>query len=256
MEDSSKKIHLPDGNFIAYHQHYGKKNHIGVVFLGGFMSDMMGIKATSLENFCKSKSYDFIRFDYFGHGKSSKVFTDCTIGMWKQNVLDVLDNLTTGKQIIVGSSMGGWLMLLAALERPQIVAGLIGVASAPDFTEDLIWDKLSGSLQNELQTTGRYDLKSEYGEAPYPITMSLIEEGRGHLLLRRVTPLGAISCPVRLIHGLKDEDVPSSLTTRLANLLSTNDVKINLVEDGDHRMSTPANIELLCNTLEELIQIV
>lgn len=264
MEDSPQKLYLPDGNFIAYHKIEGKKNHTGIIFLGGFMSDMEGIKATSLEKFCKINGYPFIRFDYFGHGKSSKEFTDCTIGMWKQNVLDVLDRLTAGRQILVGSSMGGWLMLLAALERPQRVAALIGIASAADFTEDLIWEKLPQSEQNKLQISGKYNLKSEYGDDPYPITMQLIEEGRRHLLLRKgvsgsentqsttCNPLLGISCPVRLIHGLKDKDVPSSISTRIAQQLVGCDVQVNLVEDGDHRMSTPENIEFLYVTLEKL----
>jgi pimeloyl-ACP methyl ester carboxylesterase len=246
------KLHLSDDNFIAYHKHDGKKNNVGVIFLSGFMSDMSGIKATELDKFCKNHNYPYIRFDYFGHGKSSKKFTECNIGIWKQNVLDVLDNLTTGKQILIGSSMGGWLMLLAALERPERIAGLIGIASAPDFTEDLIWNQMTHQQQKELLKTGIFDLKSEFSDNPYPVTLDLIEEGRKHLLLRDNKTL-PITCPVRLIHGLNDTDVPSSISTQIALHLASPDVKVNLVKDGDHRMSTPENIELLCNTLEDLM---
>lgn len=254
MEDSPQKLHLPDGNFIAYHKHEGKKNHIGIVFLSGFMSDMSGIKATSLHEYCKEKDYPFIRFDYFGHGKSSCEFTECNIGIWKQNVIDVLDNLTDGKQILVGSSMGGWLMLLAALERPLRVQALLGIASAPDFTESLIWQQMNADEKKQLTTNGIYNLKSEFSDNPYPVTLDLIEEGRKHLLLEggKILP---ISCPVRLIHGLNDTDVPSSISTQLALQISSGNVKVNLVKDGDHRMSTPENIDLLLGTLDEIIRL-
>ncbi len=279
LEDNPQKLHLPDGHFIAYHKLEGKQNHPGVVFLSGFMSDMTGTKATALENFCRERGYNFIRFDYFGHGQSSHKFTDCTISTWKQNVLDVLDNLTSGKQILIGSSMGGWLMLLVALERPMRIAALIGIASAPDFTEDLIWDKMTPTQQQGLLEHGVFNLKSDFSDNPYPVTKQLIEDGRKHLLLREKgeglvakgskkkkredknnslsfpSPFSLFpsSIPVRLIHGLKDIDVPSSISTRLAEKLASNDVQVNLVENGDHRMSTPENIELLCNTLATLI---
>lgn len=250
MEDKLQTLQLPNGDFIAYRKHEGKKNHTGILFLGGFMSDMDGTKATALHEYCVKHDYPFVRFDYFGHGQSSKKFTECTIGIWKQNVLDVLDILTNGKQIIVGSSMGGWLMLLAALARPEKVEALVGIAAAPDFTEDLIWDEFTTTQQEELQSNGFINLKSEYGDQPYPITMELIEEGRKHLLLQDTIN---IQCPVRLIHGLLDKDVPSSLSTRLAMQLASSDVKIELVENGDHRMSTPENIEILCNTIETVM---
>lgn len=254
MEDSPQKLHLPDGNFIAYHKHDGKKNNVGIIFLSGFMSDMSGIKATSLHEYCKKMDYTFIRFDYFGHGKSSCKFTECNIGIWKQNVIDVLDKLTTGKQILVGSSMGGWLMLLAALERPERIQALLGIASAPDFTESLIWQKMTSAEKKHLTTKGIYNLKSEFSDNPYPVTLDLIEEGRKHLLLEGGKTL-PISCPVRLIHGLNDTDVPSSISTQLAKQISSGDVKVNLVKDGDHRMSTPENIELLISTLEDILSL-
>ena len=215
------------------------------------MSDMEGTKATALEEFCQEKGYNFIRFDYMGHGQSSGKFTEGTIGLWKENTLKVLDELTEGPQMLIGSSMGGWLMLLVALERKERIAGLIGIASAPDFTEDLIWNDMNKEAQKTLMEKGVYTLESDYGDDPYPITKELIEEGRKHLLLKNNIN---IDCPVRLIHGILDEDVPSHLSITLGQQLTTDNMCINLIEDGDHRMSNPENIELLYDTIEDLMK--
>lgn len=212
---------------------------------------MTGTKATALEQFCSEKGYNFIRFDYIGHGKSSGKFTDGTIGIWKDNVLAVIDQLTQGKQILVGSSLGGWLMFLAALERKERIAGLIGIAAAPDFTEDLIWDKMDDEAKAELMEKGIYHMESDYSDDAYPITKELIEEGRKHLILRGNIH---IDCPVRLLHGMLDEDVPSHFSIMLGEQLTTDNMCVNLVQNGDHRMSTPENIELLCGTLEEMME--
>lgn len=244
-------LKLDDKQYIAYHKSEGKQNKPGVIFLGGFMSDMDGTKATELEKFCRKKGYNFIRFDYFGHGKSSGKFTDGTISIWRDNALAVLDQLTTGKQILVGSSMGGWLMLLVALARPERVSSIIGVASAPDFTEDLIWQQMSDDEKTELKQNGVFMLKSDYGDDPYPITKELIEDGRKNLLLDSNIN---INCPVRLIHGILDEDVPSHLSVMLSQQLTTDNICVNLIEDGDHRMSEPQHIELLCEILEDMAE--
>ncbi|MCE3232891.1 MAG: protein of the alpha/beta hydrolase superfamily [Rickettsiaceae bacterium] len=244
-------LKLSNNNYIAYHKTEGKKNKPTVIFLGGFMSDMSGNKATALENFCKKETWGFIRFDYIGHGESSGKFTDGTISIWKDNALKVIDNLSEGNIILIGSSMGGWLMLLAALERPERVVGLIGVASAPDFTENLIWEIMSDTQKEELNEKGICDLKSEYSEAPYPITMQLIEDGRKNLLLNGKIN---INCPVRLIHGLLDHDVPASCSIKLGELLTTDNMCVNLIQNGDHRMSEPPHLELLCNTLSEMME--
>lgn len=246
------KLQLTDGNYIAYHKINSKKNRPSILFLGGFMSDMNGTKATALQEYCENKGYGYIRFDYFGHGQSSGKFTEGTIGRWKNNVLTVLDELTDSPQIVIGSSMGGWLMLLAALERPEKILSLIGIASAPDFTEDLIWNIMTKEQKKELSDNGIYMLKSDYGDEAYPIRLNLIEEGRNHLLLKNNIN---INIPVRLIHGMKDEDVPASFSTNLAMQLTSNDVKVKLIENGDHRMSTKENIELIFNTIEEIIKI-
>ncbi len=163
-----------------------------------------------------------------------------------------MNNLTTGKQILIGSSMGSWLMLLATLEQPDRVASLIGIASAPDFTEYLIWEKMLDYEKKELMENGIFYLKSDFSDNPYPVTKNLIEDGRKHLLLHKNIN---INCPVRLIHGLKDDDVPSSVSTQLATQLTSKDVKLKLVEKGDHKMSEPEHMQLICNTLESLLNL-
>jgi len=243
-------LKLNDTQYIAYHKNEGKENKPTVIFLGGFMSDMDGIKATSLEKFCIDKGYGFIRFDYFGHGQSSGEFTEGTISIWKENALTVIDQLTKGDLVLVGSSMGGWLMILAALERKQRIAGLIGIASAPDFTEELIWDKMSFAEKDELEEKGQYSLKSDYGDEPYPITKELIEDGRKNIVLDKKIEL---DCPVRLLHAMEDEDVPNYLSIALGQQITTDNMCVNLVAQGDHRMSSDENIELICDTLGEMI---
>jgi pimeloyl-ACP methyl ester carboxylesterase len=236
-----------DGERIAYRRLPGKAP--GVVFLGGFMSDMTGTKATALEAFCRSRGQTFLRFDYFGHGVSSGAFRDATIGRWREDALAVLDGLTEGPQILVGSSMGGWIMLLAAVARPARVRALVGIAPAPDFTEDLMWPDFSPEQQKRLMEEGEITLPSAYDPRGYVITRRMIEEGREHLLLRGTIP---IACPVRLLHGIKDSDVPWEVSLRLAEKLASEDVAITLVKNGDHRLSTDADLALLCRTLEAL----
>jgi pimeloyl-ACP methyl ester carboxylesterase len=250
MKKDISILKLSDNNYIAYHKTEGKKNKPTVIFLGGFMSDMTGNKAIALEKFCQDATYSFIRFDYFGHGQSSGDFVNGTISRWKNNVLSVIDELSEGDLVLVGSSMGGWLMLLATLERINRVVGLIGVASAPDFTEHLIWDKFTDKQKQELHEKGLIEVKSEYGKAPYPISLQLIEDGRKNLILDHKIN---INCPVRLIHGLKDMDVPSSISVKLSEQLTTDNICLNLIQDGDHRMSEPQHLELLCETVGEMM---
>jgi len=217
------------------------------------MSDMTGTKATSLESHCIHKGYEYIRFDYMGHGQSSRRFIDGTIGLWHQNVLSVIDKLTDPKKplILVGSSMGGWLMLLAALARNNRVNAIVGIASAPDFTEELIWNAMTSEQQHILTNKGVFNLESEYGDEPYPITLALIDDGRNHLLLERNIN---IDVPVRLIHGEKDLDVPTNISQRLHNKLTSTDKKLVLVENGDHRMSGEKELELLFELVDEVVK--
>ncbi len=210
---------------------------------------MTGTKAMALEAACKDAGRAFTRFDYFGHGASSGAFTEGTIGRWSEDAIAVLDELTEGPQALVGSSMGGWIMLLAALARPGRVHALVGIAAAPDFTEDLMWEVLDDSMKESLARDGVYYEPSEYGEEPYPITMRLIEEGRDHLLLRAPIPL---HCPVRLIHGLEDPDVPWDQSLRLARALESPDVTLTLVKDAVHRLAEPRDIARLVAAVEEV----
>lgn len=221
----------------------------GVVFLGGFMSDMTGTKATALEAHCRTRGRAFLRFDYRGHGASEGRFVDGTIGGWAADAVSVIDRLTTGPQILVGSSMGGWLMLLATLARPDRVAGLVGIAAAPDFTEDLMWEQFPEPVRRVLLRERIWHEPSEYGDIPYPITLDLIEEGREHLLLRRPLP---IACPVRLIHGMRDRDVPWAVSQRLLEHVAAEDVALTLVKDGDHRLSRPEDIARMIAAVDEL----
>jgi pimeloyl-ACP methyl ester carboxylesterase len=237
-----------DGATIAYHRRSGKSP--GVIFLGGFMSDMTGTKARTLDAFCAARGQAFLRFDYFAHGASSGDFAAAGIGRWKEDTLAALDRLSDGPQILVGSSLGGWMMLLAALARPERVAGLIGIAAAPDATERLMWPRLTPEQRAALLRDGAIRLPSLYSAEGYVFTRHLIEEGRQHLLM------GApIACdrPVRLLHGMRDPDVPWQTSLDLADRLTSADVAVTLLKEGDHRLSTESDLALLCRTLEALL---
>jgi len=240
-------LETSDGERIAYHHHAGRGP--GILFCGGFMSDMTGTKAMTLQAFAGERGQAFTRFDYRGHGQSTGAFADGTIGAWTSDALAVLDDVTSGPLVIVGSSMGGWIALLLALARPDRVAGLVGVAAAPDFTEDLMWAEFEEEVRQTLLTERVYHEPSEYSDEPYTITMDLIEEGRNHLIMRGPIPIHA---PVRLLHGMRDSDVPHRLSVLLAERLETEDVQVRLVKDGDHRLSTDRDLGLLTGAVSEL----
>jgi pimeloyl-ACP methyl ester carboxylesterase len=240
-------LNRADGHTLAYQRSVGHEP--GVIFLGGFRSDMTGTKALTLENWCRQQERAFVRFDYFGHGASSGCFADATIGRWRDDACAVLDQLSAGPQILVGSSLGGWLMVLTALARPARVAGLIGIATAADFTEELIWAQLDAAARARLQQDGVLYQPSDYSTEPYPITLKLIEEGRQHLVLH--API-ALTCPVRLLHGMDDSDVPWQTSLRLAEWLASCDVRITLIKDGEHRLSREQDLQLLLAMLAEL----
>jgi pimeloyl-ACP methyl ester carboxylesterase len=236
-----------DGATIAYHRLEGRAP--GVVFLGGFMSDMTGTKAVALEAFCRARGQAFIRFDYFAHGASSGAFAEATVGRWKADALAILDEVTEGPQILVGSSIGGWIMLLAALARPARIHALIGIAAAPDATEDLMWGEMPPEQRATLTRDGHIRVPSEYSPEGYLITEKLIEEGRRHLLLHE--PIG-LTCPVHLLHGMRDPDVPWQTSIRLAERLQSDAVTVELVKAGDHRLSTEADLARLKAALARL----
>ncbi|HEX3524072.1 MAG TPA: alpha/beta hydrolase [Stellaceae bacterium] len=237
-----------DGATIAYHRLTGSGP--GVVFLGGYRSDMTGAKALYLEEYCRRRRQAYLRFDYFGHGASSGDAALGTIGRWAEDAIAVLDSLTEGPQVLVGSSMGGWIMLLAALARPSPVHALVGVAAAPDFTEDLVWPRLDPAQQRHLRENGAVTLPSEYDPAGYTYRLSLFEDGKRHLVMRRGI---ALECPVRLLHGMSDASVPWQTSLSLAERLASHDVVVTLVKDGDHRLSRDADLARLGRTLDELL---
>jgi pimeloyl-ACP methyl ester carboxylesterase len=219
------------------------------MFLCGFRSDMTGAKASFLDSHCAARGLGFLRFDYSGHGQSSGDFAQGTIGRWTEEAVAVIDRAADGPLVLVGSSMGGWIMLLAALARPARVAGLIGIAPAPDFTERLIWDPLPAAQREEVMTRGRLETPSRYADTPTILTRDLIEEGRRHLLLSG--PIGPRR-PVRLLHGMADPDVPHALSLELADRLVSEDVRVTLIKDGDHRLSRPQDLALLAQAVDEL----
>lgn len=220
-----------------------------VVFLPGFKSDMEGTKALALEAHCREKGYAFLRFDYSGHGQSGGDFTEGTIGTWLADTLAVIDAVTDGPLILIGSSMGGWIALLAALARKDRVQALIGIAAAPDFTEDMMWATYSEEIRQQIIEEGLYLEPSEYGD-PLPITRLLIEEGRNYLLLRGGIDL---ECPIRLIQGMKDADVPPETALRIMECVTSKDVDLTLVKEGDHRLSEPGDLARLTNCLDHLL---
>ncbi len=249
LQPAPKTLTRPNGGAIAYHAHPGTTP--GVMFCGGFMSDMTGTKALAFEEFCTARGQAFVRFDYSGHGASAGEFTDGTIGSWADDAIAVLDDVALGPQILVGSSMGGWLMLLVALARPGRMAGLIGISSAPDFTESMIWDHMDQDERQTLAKDGVIYQPNEYGDQPYAITKGLIEDGRSYLLL--ASPI-AIPCPVRLFHGMADRDVPWRVSVKLARRLEADDVAVTLVKDADHRFVRPKDIARICQAINELSQ--
>lgn len=246
---SEHHLRTEDGRTLAYSRLGGSAP--GIVFLGGFRSDMTGTKATFLEGWAKERGHAFLRFDYTGHGASSGEFLDGCIGDWARDAADAVQSLTEGPQILVGSSMGGWIALLLARRIPERVAGLVGIAAAPDFTEDSMFAGFSDRQRAALEKDGFVDLPSDYSDDPYRITRKLIEDGRKHLLLRDALPLGM---PVRLLHGTEDADVPVSVATRIVAAASGPDIRLTLVKNSDHRFSEPGDLALLSETLGDVIE--
>lgn len=228
----------------------------GLVWLGGFKSDMRGTKAEALDSWAEQHGRACLRFDYSGHGESGGDFADGTIGRWLEESLAVFDRFCGGPQVLIGSSMGGWIALLLAQELrrrqaanpPATLAGMVLIAPAVDFTEALMWRNFSKAVKREIEETGQWLRPSEYGEGPYPITRTLIEEGRNHLLLGGLIETG---CPVRILQGVQDPDVPWSHAVELVSRLARDDVVLTLVKDGDHRLSRPEDIERLLAAVAE-----
>jgi pimeloyl-ACP methyl ester carboxylesterase len=226
----------------------------GLFWLGGFKSDMQGTKAEALDRWAGESGRACTRFDYSGHGESGGAFTDGTIGRWLAESLAVFDAFAHAPQIVIGSSMGGWLALLLvrALNRradgKNPVAGLVLIAPAVDFTEELMWKRFPPAVKEEITRKGIWERPSSYSDEPYPITKALIDEGRAHLLLGDMIETG---CPVRILQGVRDEDVPWQHAVELVSRFARDDVVITLVKDGDHRLSRPEDIERLIAAVAE-----
>jgi hypothetical protein len=221
-----------------------------VVWLGGFRSDMAGTKAQALADWAASHGRAFLRFDYFGHGESSGDFRQGTVSRWRADALAVLDQLTAGPLVLVGSSMGGWLACLAAMSRAHRVQGLVLIAPAADFTERLIWPELDAHARRAIEAEGVWMRPSEYGD-PYPITRDLIEDGRRWSILPG--PVG-IAAPVRVLQGGADPDVPWRHALELAQAIESQNLVFTLIRDGDHRLSRPQDLARLVAAVAELVE--
>jgi pimeloyl-ACP methyl ester carboxylesterase len=241
-------LRFADGRRIAYRRAGGASP--GIVFLCGLRSDLTGTKASFLDAWARGRGRAYLRFDYTGHGASSGDFRDGTIGVWARDAEDAILALTEGPQVLVGSSMGGWIALLLARRMPGRIAGLVGIAAAPDFTEDGIWPALDAGQRARIEAEGEVAMPSEYGDDPYPITRRLIEDGRRNLVLRE--PL-KLPFPVRLLHGTDDRDVELGVALRLLAHATAADMRLTIVKGADHRMSAPENLELLARTIEDIL---
>ncbi len=236
------------GTAIAYEYLPGQSPT--TVFLPGFKSDMRGSKAEALFAHCKTRNLAMLRFDYSGHGQSQGAFRDGTISRWLADTLYVIDHVTTGPLLLAGSSMGGWLALLAALARPQRARALLLIAPAPDFTQWGIEANLDADEAIQLAAKGFITRASDYGPEPYIITQALIEDGNRHLLLGG--PIG-FAGPVRIVQGQQDDDVPWQTALTLQSRIVSQNVALHLVKDGDHRLSRDQDIAWLCHNLDELV---
>jgi pimeloyl-ACP methyl ester carboxylesterase len=246
--ETAGRLDRGDGTCIAWKRIEGTGPTI--VFLPGFRSDMTGDKATALAAFAATRGHAMLRLDYSGHGASDGDFLDGTIGIWSRDAMTAIDQLTNGKLILVGSSMGGWIALLTAIARPERLAAVVGIAAAPDFTRDLMWESMMPAERETLQRDGVLYVPSQYGD-PTPITLKLIEDGDAHRVMTGPIP---IDCPVRLLHGQADPDVPWQLALRIADQVESADTRVTLIKDGDHRLSRPADLALLTATVAELLQ--
>jgi len=239
------------GTSIAYRFRPGRSP--ALLFLPGYASDMEGTKAVALDTFAEAQGLAMLRFDYSGTGSSGGSFEEGTLGGWLDEALHMLDNFVDGPAVIVGSSMGGWLalLLLQALKERNTtgsVAGLVLIAPAVDFTEELMWKNFSAEVKRQIETEGSWQRPSQYSESAYPITRGLIEDGRKHLLLGGLIETG---CPVRILQGVQDPDVPWQHAVELSSRLARDDVVLTLVKDGDHRLSRPEDIERLTAAVAE-----
>jgi len=252
---------------IAVRVREGKRRDLGpdarpgLVWLGGFKSDMKGTKAAALDAWAEAQGRACLRFDYSGHGESGGDFAEGSIGRWAEESLAVYRQFAKGPQVVIGSSMGGWIALLLAARLRELkgsapqntsldtsLAGMVLIAPAVDFTEELMWKQFPEAIKREIEQKGFWLRPSEYSEGPYPITRTLIEDGRKHLLLGGLIETG---CPVHILQGVQDSDVPWRHAVELVSRFARDDVVLTLIKDGDHRLSRPADIERLLSAVGE-----
>lgn len=234
---------------LAYDQSPGQGP--GIVFLSGFNSSKEGTKARYLENWAQEKGRAFLRFDYSGHGASSGRFEDGTITTWTRDAAAIIDGVTEGPQILVGSSMGGWIACLLARRSPDRCAGIVTIAAAPDFTEDRYWSGFDNAMRITLKTKGFVEVQSPYDEHPYKVTSGLIEDGRRNLIFSE--PL-SVPCPMRILHGTEDEAIPVETAQRLFDHVNGDDIRATFVKGADHRFSSLACLELIAAAIDDVTQ--
>lgn len=247
--DTLKRDGKPDLSYVA---NFVDDVSPVVIFVHGFKSDKGGIKAVYLEEQCAQKGYSYIRFDCSAHGDSGGEFAECCISSWTDDLLGIMGLCEDRRVILIGSSMGGWLSLLAARRCPDKVAGFIGIAAAPDFTDEIFYDRLGQKERDVILEQGQIDIPSGYEDSLYTISKLLIEDGRKNFLLEESQP--QISCPVRLLQGKEDRDVPWEKALKIEEIVGSQDCKVILIEDGDHRLSRESDLEILMACIDELYQ--
>ncbi len=241
-------IDRPNGHRIACQIIEGQEP--GVVFLPGFKSSMEGKKALTLADACVKEGRRFAALDYLGHGKSSGEFSQGTISIWKEDTVALLD-VVQGRNILVGSSMGGWMMLLASLRRPELVAGLVGIASAPDFTKH-VWELAPEEVRKTILAQGYWDEPSSDGEEPTRFTKELIDDGLENILLEKECL--PIECPIHLIHGMQDKDISWRSSLKIQEKVTSEDAVITLIKNGDHSLSSPAHLAVILDVVFKMLQ--